>query len=113
MGHSARNFIDCGGTVRFSEVCILQVWRTDDDSDHRLRAGKLSAILELSGKVVPSDNLEVEVEYEDAVISQYTLESSGVAPGLIELALGSRHTACLAREACGIDDGCCGGSDCS
>lgn len=113
VGHSARNFIDCGGTSRFSEVCMLQVWRTDDDSEHRLKAGKLAAILELSGKVVPSDNLEIEVEYEDAVISQYTVESFGVAPGVLEFTLGSRHTACLAREACGIEEGCCGGSSCS
>ena len=75
VGHSTRNFMDCGGTVRFSEVCTLQVWRTDDDSDHRLKAGKLAAILELSSRVVPSDGLEVEVEYEDALVSQYTVDS--------------------------------------
>jgi len=55
VGHSAKKFVDCGGTVRFSEACVLQVWRTDDDKGHRLNAGKLAAILELSGKVIPSD----------------------------------------------------------
>jgi hypothetical protein len=112
VGHSTRNFMDCGGTVRFGEACVLQVWRTDDDRDHRLNAGKLAAILELSGKVIPSDGLEVEIEYEDAVISQYPLESFKATPGQLELTLGNHHTDCLAREACGIDEGCCGGSRC-
>jgi hypothetical protein len=112
VGHSTKNFIDCGGTVRFSEACVLQVWRTDDDKGHRLTAGKLAAILELSSKVVPSDGLDVEVEYEDQVISQYTVESSVEERGLLEFALGARHTDCLAREACGIEEGCCGGSSC-
>lgn len=113
VGHSTRNFIDCGGTVRFSEACVLQVWRTDGYSDHRLRAGKLAAILGLSGEVIPSDGLEVEVEYEDVVVSQYPVESFKETPGLIEFTLGSRHTACLAREVCGIEEECCGGPDCN
>jgi hypothetical protein len=113
VGHSAKKFVDCGGTVRFSEACVLQVWRTDDDKGHRLNAGKLAAILELSGKVIPSDGLEVEVEYEDAVVSQYPVESFKATPGLLEFTLGTRHTDCLAREACGIgEEGCCG-PDCS
>jgi hypothetical protein len=110
VGHSTKKFMDCGGTVRFSEACVLQVWRTDDDKDHRLNAGRLAAILELSGGVIPSDGLEVEIEYEYAVVSQYPVESFKAAPGLLEFTLGNRHTDCLAREACGIDEGCCGGS---
>jgi hypothetical protein len=113
VGHSTRRFIDCGGTVRFSEVCLLQVWRTDADRDHRLKAGKLAAILELSGKVIPSDELEVEVEYEDGVVSQYPVESFEADPGMLGFTLGTRHTACLAPEACGIDEGCCGGAGCN
>jgi hypothetical protein len=113
VGHSRRHFMDCGGKVRLSEACMLQVWRTADDSDHRLKAGKLAAILKLAGKVVPSDSLDVEVEYEDQVVSQYTVESSVAAPGLLEFTLGARHTDCLAREACGLDDDCCGGSSCN
>jgi hypothetical protein len=32
---------------------------------------------------------------------------------MLDFKLGSRHTDCLAREACGIADGCCGGGDCN
>src|SRR5277367_4359607 len=113
VGHSTRKFMDCGGTVRFSETCVLQVWRTDADAEHRLGAGKLAAILKLSGKVIPSDDLEIEVEYEDEVVSQYPVASFEEEPGVLDFTLGRRHTACLAPEACGIDEGCCGGKGCN
>jgi len=113
VGHSTRNFMDCGGTVRFSESCVLQVWRTDEDRGHRLKAGKLAAILGHSARVIPSDALGVEIEYEDTVVSQYTVESFEVSAGVLGFTLGGRHTACLAREACGIGGECCGGSDCN
>lgn len=113
VGHSARNFMDCGGIVRFSEACVLQVWRTDDDKGHRLKAGRLGAILGQSARVIPSEGLEVEIEYEDAVVSQYPVESFESAAGVLEFTLGRRHTACLARGACGIGGECCGGADCS
>src|SRR5580658_8386837 len=63
VGHVVKNFIDCGGTVRRQETCLLQTWIAGNDPDHLLSAGKLAKILELSAKVVPSDDLDVEVEY--------------------------------------------------
>jgi hypothetical protein len=113
VGHATRKFMDCGGTVRSSEACVLQVWRTDNDKGHRLSAGKLAAILEMGAKVLPPYDLDVEIEYEDTEISQYPVTSFEAAPNMLRVKLGTRHTDCLAREACGIDAACCGDSCCS
>ena len=40
VGHVAKNFIDCGGTVRSISSVQLQVWLGSDEH-HRLTAGKL------------------------------------------------------------------------
>jgi hypothetical protein len=113
VGHLARNFMDCGGTVRRSEACLLQVWRAADDEDHRLKAGKLAGILEMAGRLVASGDLEVQIEYEDGVVSQYPVVGFEPAPGELVFKLANLHTDCLAREACGLADGCCAGGDCN
>jgi len=107
VGHVVKRFIDCGGTVRSAEACVLQVWLARNDRDHRLAAGRLASILDLAKPVVPSGDLDVEVEYEDAVISQFPVASFGEKPGVVTFKLGSKHTDCLAREACGLESGCC------
>ena len=117
VGYVTKNFIDCGGTVRNVEHVQLQVWLGSDD-DHRLTAGKLAKIIELAKPLLPSGDLDVEVEYEGCVISQYTLESASVLDGQLVFQLGDKHTDCLAKEACGIEAagtankgaGCCGPS---
>lgn len=117
VGHVAKNFIDCGGTVRSVAHVQLQVWLGNDE-EHRLTAGKLAKIVDLAQPLIPSDDLAVEVEYEDCVISQYTLEGASIIDGQIVFQLGDKHTDCLAKEACGIEaagaarksEGCCGGS---
>jgi hypothetical protein len=113
VGHLARNFMDCGGMERRTEACVLQVWRAEDDGDHRLGAGKLAAILEMARRVVPSDDLEVQIEYEDEVVSQYPVLEFGYSQGNLVFKLGHLHTDCLAREACGLADGRCGGGECN
>lgn len=119
VGHVEKNFIDCGGTVRRVSTVQLQVWLGNDE-EHRLTAGKLARILDSAKPLLPSDDLDVEVEYEDCVISQYTVDEATVADGRIVFQLGDKHTDCLAKEACGIEaasaakgsSGCCGGSSC-
>lgn len=119
VGHVAKNFIDCGGTVRNVAHVQLQVWVGNDD-DHRLTASKLARIIDLANPLLPPDDLEVEVEYEGCVISQYTVESAANVDGRIVFQLGDKHTDCLAKEACGIEaagtgragSGSCGGSSC-
>jgi hypothetical protein len=55
---------------------------------------------------MPTEDLLVEVEYEAGVISQAPLAGVRVVNGALQLQLGSKHTDCLAKEKCGMDDGC-------
>ncbi len=120
VGHVAKNFIDCGGTVRKVETAQLQVWLGNDEQ-HRLTAGKLATIIDLAQPLLPSDELDVEVEYEGCVISQYTVEAALDTGGKLLFQLADKHTDCLAKEACGIEaagtpdtssGGGCGASGC-
>jgi hypothetical protein len=111
VGHVAKKFIDCGGTARETAACVLQVWVAGNDRDHRLNAGKLGSILEMAGGIVPSDDLEVEVEYEGCVISQYPILAAETGGPEVTFQLGHKHTDCLAKEACGLEPCGCGPSE--
>lgn len=107
VGRVRKDFIDCGGTVRSLETCLLQVW-VADDVDHRLETTKLAAIMRVAGPLLGSGDLPVEVEYEDGVISQYPLGAVEVTPAGLLFSLGTKHTACLAPDKCRVgDSGCC------
>ena len=107
VGRVQKDFIDCGGTVRSTSACVLQVW-VADDLDHRLNTTKLAKIIEIARPLLQSHDLPVEIEYEDAVVSQYPLGSAEVTPSGILFSLGSKHTACLAPEKCGVGgESCC------
>jgi len=109
VGHVKKDFIDCGGTRRSSSSCILQAWVADNDEDHALSAGKLGSILKLAGKILPSDDLVVEVEFESPYISVFPIESADSTGKTIVFQLTAKHTDCLAKEKCGIEDtsSCC------
>jgi hypothetical protein len=106
VGRVQKDFIDCGGTVRAGASCLLQIW-VADDTDHRLETTKLAAIMKVAVAVLQSDDLPVEVEYEEGTISQYPLGGAEVTPAGLLLYLGTKHTACLAPEKCGVDGGGC------
>lgn len=107
VGRVQKDFIDCGGTVRSLASCLLQIW-VANDTDHRLETTKLAAIMKIAGPLLQADDLPVEVEYEEGVISQYPLGGAEITPSGLLLYLGSKHTACLAPEKCGVDGtGCC------
>ena len=107
IGRVHKDFIDCGGTVRSLTSCMLQVW-VATDVDHRLETTKLAKIMEIARPLLKLDDLPVEVEYEDAVVAQYPLAGAEVTPSGILLYLGTKHTACLAPEKCGVGgEGCC------
>lgn len=121
VGHIAKKFVDCGGTFRSSETCVLQThFGSPRDDGHRLTAGKLAKILDLAGSILLSGELPVEVEYEDGVVSQFPLRGAGLVGDTLTLQLGLKHTDCLAKAKCGLDDdggrnsdsaepeGCCG-----
>ena len=120
VGRVRKTFIDCGGTLRESDTCQLQVW-VGEDEDHRLEAGKAAAILEKAKSFLSDETLPVEIEYEDDVISQYTIEEHVVAEDSVVLHLEHKHTDCLAKEKCGVPINaaksavavsCCGPSGC-
>jgi hypothetical protein len=102
-----KDFIDCGGTIRSTSSCLLQVW-VANDVEHRLETTKLAAIMRVAGPLLQTDDLPVEVEYEEGVISQYPIGGVELTPAGLLFHLGTKHTACLAPEKCGVDGtGCC------
>jgi hypothetical protein len=94
-----KRFIDCGGTFRTETVCRLQTWFADD-TDHRLAAGKLLAILDQSASFLETENLEVDVEHEAPFISQFPISKVAAANGVLMVELAVKHTACLAEDKC-------------
>jgi Family of unknown function (DUF6428) len=109
VGRVSKDFIDCGGTRRSETSCRLQVWIASD-TDHRLDATKLAAILTLAAPLFDADDPPVEVEYEGAVVSQYPVTDADVTPRGLLFQLGTKHTDCLAKDRCGVPlataDGC-------
>jgi hypothetical protein len=93
-----KKFVDCGGTQRTESVCRLQTW-FQDDTDHRLTAGKLLAILD-KASFITSGELEVDVEHEAPFISQFPISSVEFEENTLILHLGIKHTACLAEDKC-------------
>ena len=115
VGRVDREFLDCGGEHRKTSFCCLQAW-VADDTDHRLTAGKLAAIIARALEPLGLANLPVELEYEDGLISQFPVVSVG-AVEVVTVHLGTKHTDCLAKEIClppsaGSADCCTPGSGC-
>ena len=99
VGHVAKRFMDCGGTLRTTESCLLQTW-VHTDVDHRLESTKLANILRIAGDVLPSLDLPVEIEHEAGVVSQYPVLSGRSDGHTLTLTTGLKHTACLAMDVC-------------
>ncbi|HEX8076638.1 MAG TPA: DUF6428 family protein [Chthoniobacterales bacterium] len=109
VGHVAKSFIDCGGVMGKSETVLLQT-HVGSDTEHRLRSDRFAKILDLGERVVPNDQLEVEVEYDCCVVAQYPITNVQPAGEHLDLVLGKRKTQCLARERQKVAkaDACCG-----
>jgi hypothetical protein len=97
------------GTIpsHFHITEVLQAWVAANDEDHSLEAGKLAKILGLAGKILPSDELSVEVEFEAPYISQFPIESANPEDDAIVFRLTVKHTDCLAKEQCGLESSPC------
>ena len=63
VGKIQKDFIDCGGTVRSTTACVLQVW-VANDVDHRLESTRLLSIMRIATPLLRADDLPMEVEYE-------------------------------------------------
>ena len=116
VGHVRKDFIDCGGTRRSTSSCVLQAWVAANDEDHSLEPGKLARILDMAGDLLPDGEIPVEVEFEAPTISQFPVTNVEVAGDTLRFQLGTKHTDCLAKDACGLEaesccapaTGCCG-----
>jgi len=107
VGHVAKKFVDCGGTFRDSEACVLQTYVAGDFA-HRLTSGALASIIELGRPILPNDDLEVELEWDCCVTAQYPIASAKPHGDRLELVLTAKHTDCLAKDKCGTDVDSCG-----
>lgn len=104
VGKEIRTFLDCGGTKRTTEKCVLQIW-VANDTEHRLSSNKFLKILELGNELFEHDIPEVYAEYEKETVSQYPINQAKINDQQIEFYLEKTHTACLAPEKCGVS--CC------
>ena len=113
-GRVDKTFIDCGGTKRSTAACTLQAW-VADDVEHRLAPGKLAGILELAAPIFRGEDLDVEIEYEDGLISQFPVKAASASDQVLYFHLTTKHTDCLAKELCTPQpaaSGCCGTTGC-
>ena len=97
VGHVAKNFIDCGGVIGRKETALLQT-HVGLDTDHRLRSDRFAKILQLGERVLPHNELEVEVEYDCCVVAQYPVTAVRSAGDHLDIVLEKRRTQCLAQE---------------
>lgn len=113
VGHVVKNFIDCGGVMGKTESVLLQT-HVGDDMGHRLASGRLARILQLGDRVLPSDRLEVEVEYDCCVVAQYPILEAKPNGEHLDLILAGKRTQCLARERAKNETtpACCGVEAC-
>jgi hypothetical protein len=98
VGLVNKHFIDCGGTERNETVANFQLWEAGD-YDHRLAPQKFLHIMNLSQKILGSEDLDIEVEYQQGTIGKFGLDFDGT-----DFLLVNKQTACLAQDACGIPD---------
>lgn len=94
-----KRFVDCGGMQRTETLCRIQTW-FQDDTDHRLTAGKLLAILDKAASLLGAENLEVDVEHEAPFISHFPISHIITEGDTLLIQLGITHTACLAEDKC-------------
>jgi len=97
VGHVVRNFIDCGGLTGKEEKVVLQT-HVGNDTDHRLRSDRLAKILQLGNRVIPSADLDVDVEYDCCVVAQYPIAKATPEGDHLNLILRRGRTQCRARE---------------
>jgi hypothetical protein len=111
VGHVVRNFVDCGGLTGKEEKVVLQT-HVGNDTDHRLRSDRFEKILQLGSRVIPSADLDVDVEYDCCVVAQYPIAEAAPDGDHLNLILRRSQTQCRARERRESETaaGCCAAS---
>ena len=97
VGHVVRSFIDCGGLSGREEKVVLQA-HVGNDTNHRLRSDRFAKILQLGNRVIPSGDLDVDVEYDCCVVAQYPIAKATPDGKHLNLILRKGRTQCRARE---------------
>ena len=97
VGHVVKNFVDCGGVTGRTESVVLQT-HVGTDTDHRLKAARFARILQLGERVLPHASLNVEVEYDCCVVSQYPIQQVKLDGEHFDIVLGRKRTQCLAQD---------------
>jgi Family of unknown function (DUF6428) len=92
VGHVVRNFIDCGGLIGKEEKVVLQT-HVGSDTDHRLRSDRFAKILHLGNRVIPTADLDVDVEYDCCVVAQYPIAEVQAKGQYLDLILQARSNA--------------------
>jgi hypothetical protein len=98
VGHVVRNFVDCGGLTGKEEKVVVLQTHVGNDTDHRLRSDRLTKILRLGNRVIPSADLDVNVEYDYCVVAQYPIAEATPDGDHLNLILQRGRTQCRARE---------------
>ncbi len=75
---------------------VLQT-HVGDDTDHRLRSDRFAKILRLGKRVIPTVNLDVDVEYDCCVVAQYPIADAKPDGEHLNLILQRGRTQCRAR----------------
>jgi hypothetical protein len=92
-----RNFVVCGGLGGKEEKVVLQT-HVGDVTDHRLLSDRFAKILRLGRRVIPSANLNVDVEYDCCVVAQYPIADAKSDGEHLNLILQRGRTQCRVRE---------------
>ena len=114
IGRVDRKFVDCGGSVRLTQHCSMQVW-VANDVDHRITTTKLSGMFSKAEQLISLHDLPVQIEYGDKVASTYDLtDVKFVGDDGLVLVLEPKQTECLAPEVCGVEvlENSCSGEEC-
>ena len=119
VGLITKDFIDCGGVIRNEKLISFQLWHAND-FNHRLKPKNILEIISIAENSIISEDLEIEVEYQNSTIGKYALSFNGE-----NFILKSKTTNCLAEDNCGIpnskpkvslsklqDENCSPGSGC-
>jgi hypothetical protein len=97
IGLSNKKFIDCGGVVRNENLISFQLWHAND-FNHRLKPKNVLEIISIAENAIISEDLEIEVEYQDSTIGKYNVSFDGK-----NFILLNKKTNCLAEDQCGIE----------
>lgn len=110
VGRVERLSMDCGGTVRRNSYCVLQAW-VSEDLDHRISPFRLASIILAVQPLLGDEDLRVEVEYDDNVISQYPVVAAGTDDHALYFHIEAKGADCLARDICigsgAFNSACC------